>query len=142
MTYLKNSRDTSYLGSWVEIKKLNYEEQQENQNFEWNYEMMGWWNYNKKELQSGLESLLKFYYAFLWWFTINESQYIALFLVSGSIKGLFSINYVNSHWRNWVKKGRCVEAKKVHYEFAQVLAIIKPFISSVCLKNSYYDLSL
>ena len=41
MTYLKNSRDTSYLGSWVEIKKLNYEEQQENQDFEGDYEMMG-----------------------------------------------------------------------------------------------------
>ena len=26
---------------------------------------------------------------------INESRYIALFVVSGSIKGLFSIDYVN-----------------------------------------------
>ena len=38
------------------------------------------------------------------------------------------------------KKGRCTEAKKGHYEFAKVLEITKPFISSGCFKKkSYYN---
>ena len=39
------------------------------------------------------------------------------------------------HLSNSVKKGRCVEAKKGHYEFAQVLAITKPSVSSGCFKK-------
>ena len=33
------------------------------------------------------------------------------------------------------KKEGCLEAKKGHYEFTQVLAITKPFISSGCFKK-------
>ena len=63
------------------------------------------------------------------------------YFFTGNLKGLFQRAAKHTTVTD-SKKGRCVEAKKGHYEFTQVLAITKPFISSGCFKKSYHNLSL